>query len=83
MTALFLAFQTQGWHTNDNGDLLFGATGCEAPLYDFSATASRRRLPLPKRAAEITSAHRAPDGTASIVVANMGAGPLDLTAGGC
>ena len=36
MSAIFLAFQSQAWHTNDSGDLLFGATGCEAPLYDFS-----------------------------------------------
>ena len=79
MTAIFLAFQTQGWHTNDNGDLIFGATGCEAPAYDFSAGGDGVQLPLPKRAAEITSAHRAPDGTASIVVANMGEAALDLT----
>ena len=36
MTAIFLAFQSQAWHTNDSGDLIDGATGCEAPLYDFS-----------------------------------------------
>jgi uncharacterized protein YukJ len=78
MTAIFLAFQSQGWHTNDDGDLIFGATGCEAPTYDFS-TGAGVALPLPKRAAEITSAHRTPDGAASVVVANMGAGPLDLT----
>jgi len=36
-------------------------------------------LPAPKRIAEITSAHRAPDGAASVVVANMGVSPLDLT----
>ena len=62
MTAIFLAFQSQAWHTNDNGDLIYGATGCEAPLYDFSARAPFRPAD-PKRAAEITSAHRAPDGT--------------------
>jgi uncharacterized protein YukJ len=78
MTAIFLAFQSQGWHTNENGDLIFGATGCEAPAYDFSAEAGTL-LPAPKRIAEITSAHRAPDGAASVVVANMGAAPLDLT----
>ena len=27
MTAIFLSFQSQGWHTNDNGDLISGATG--------------------------------------------------------
>ncbi len=78
MTAIFLAFQSQGWHTNDNGDLIFGATGCEAPACDFSAGAGTM-LPVPKRLAEITSAHRAPDGAASLVVANMGAAALDLT----
>jgi hypothetical protein len=77
MTAIFLAFQSQGWHTNDSGDLIFGATGCEAPTYDYSRGAGTP-LPLPRRAAEITSAHRAPDGTASVVVANMGTAPLDL-----
>jgi hypothetical protein len=77
MTAIFLAFQSQGWHTNDSGDLIFGATGCEAPTYDYSKEAGTP-LPLPRRVAEITSAHRAPDGTASVVVANMGTAPLDL-----
>ena len=77
MTAIFLAFQSQGWHTNDSGDLIFGATGCEAPSYDYSQGAGTP-LPLPRRVAEITSAHRAPDGTASVVVANMGTAPLDL-----
>ena len=77
MSATFLAFQSQAWHTNDNGDLLYGATGCEAPRYDFSSGAFSA-LPMPKRAAEITSAHRAPDGTASVVVANMSAEALDL-----
>ena len=71
MTAIFLAFQSQGWHTNDSGDLIFGATGCEAPTYDYSEGAGTP-LPPPKRAAEITSAHRSPDGTASVVIANMG-----------
>ena len=77
MTAIFLAFQSQGWHTNDSGDLIFGATGCEAPAYDYSEGAGTP-LPPPKRAAEITSAHRSPDGTASVVIANMGTAPLDL-----
>ena len=42
MSAIFLAFQSQAWHTNDSGDLIYGATGCEAPLYDFAPTALRR-----------------------------------------
>ena len=78
MIAMFLAFQSQVWHTNDSGDLLYGATGCEAPLYDFSSGAFSA-LPIPKRAAEITSAHRAPDGTGSVVLANMSAAALDLS----
>ena len=78
MSAIFLAFQSQAWHTNDEGDLLYGSTGCEAPLYDFSAGAFTAR-PIPNRAAEITSAHRAPDGTSAVVVANMSAAALDLS----
>jgi uncharacterized protein YukJ len=78
MSAIFLAFQSQAWHTNDEGDLLYGATGCEAPLYEFRSGAFSP-LPTPKRAAEITSAHRAPDGTAAVVVANMSAAALDLS----
>jgi len=78
MSAIFLAFQSQAWHTNDSGDLIYGSTGCEPPLYDF-AEGGFAPLPSAKRAAEITSAHRAPDGAATIVVANMTAGALDLT----
>jgi uncharacterized protein YukJ len=58
MTGAFLAFQTQAWHTNDNGDLLYGATGSEAP--------------------ELTSVHRAADGTGALIVANMTNSPFDL-----
>jgi hypothetical protein len=78
MSAIFLAFQSQAWHTNDSGDLIYGATGCEAPLYDFGSGAFAP-LPALKRAAEITSAHRAPDGSCAVVVANMTAEALDLT----
>ena len=78
MSAVFLAFQSQAWHTNDSGDVLYGATGCEAPLYDFGKGAFTP-LPIPKRAAEITSAHCAPDGSGAIIVVNMTAETLDLT----
>jgi len=78
MSAIFLAFQSQAWHTNDQGDLLYGATGCEAPRYDFSG-GGFAPLPPPKRAAEITSAHRAPDGASAVVIANMTGEALDLT----
>jgi len=78
MTGVFLAFQSQAWHTNDNGDLIYGATGSEAPQYDFSSGAGTP-LPLPKRAAELTSLHRAPDGVATLVLTNMSFAPLDVT----
>lgn len=78
MTAAFLAFQTQVWHTNDNGEVIYGATGSEAPLYDFS-NGLGDPLPLPIRAAELTSVHRAPDGTNALVVANMTNAPIDLS----
>ena len=77
MTGAFLAFQTQAWHTNDNGEVIYGATGCEAPLYDFS-NGLGKPLPLPIRAAELTSVHRAPDGTGAAIVANMTNAPIDL-----
>lgn len=78
MSAIFLAFQSQAWHTNEGGDLIYGATGREPPRYDFSSGAVSP-LPTLKRAAEITSAHRAPNGTSTIVVANMTAEAVDLT----
>ncbi len=77
MTGIFLAFQTQAWHTDDNGEPVAGATGCEPPTYDF-AKGVGAPLPLPRRAAEITSAHRAPDRTGAVVVTNMSAASVDL-----
>jgi uncharacterized protein YukJ len=77
MTGAFLAFQTQAWHTNDNGEVIYGATGSEAPLYDFS-NGLGEPLPVPVRAVELTSLHRAPDGTGALVLANMIHEPLDL-----
>jgi len=77
MTGAFLAFQTQAWHTNDNGELIYGVTGCEAPLYDFS-NGIGAPLPLPDRAAQLTSLHRAPDGACAVVVANMTSAPIAL-----
>ncbi|HLW92190.1 MAG TPA: lamin tail domain-containing protein, partial [Roseiarcus sp.] len=55
-----------------------GTTGAEPPQYDFSDGLGAK-LPLPPRAAEITSAHRAPDGAGTAVVTNMSAAPLDLS----
>ncbi len=77
MTAAFLAFQTQAWHTNDNGELIDGVTGCEAPLYEFSDGLGEP-LPQPTRAAELTSLHRAPDGAGAVIVANMTRPPIAL-----
>ena len=78
MTAIFLSFQSQGWHTNDNGDLIFGATGAEAPAYDFSKGDGALITP-PPRVAQLTTAHRGPDGVCSVVLTNMSPAPLDLT----
>jgi hypothetical protein len=77
MTAIFLSFQSQGWHTNDNGDLIDGATGAEAPAYDFSKGDGALSSP-PPRAAQLTTAHRGPDGACSVVLTNMSHAPLDL-----
>ena len=78
MTAIFLSFQSQGWHTNDNGDLIYGATGAEAPAYDFSKGEGALIMP-PPRAARLTTVHRGPDGACSVVLTNMTPAPLDLT----
>jgi len=77
MTGIFLAFQAQAWHTDDSGAPVAGLTGSEPPAYDF-ANGLGAPLPLQRRAAEITSAHRAPDRTGAVVVTNMSAAPLAL-----
>ena len=77
MTGVFLAFQAQAWHTDENGAPVAGVTGSEPPSYDF-VDGLGAPLPLPRRAAEITSAHRAPDRTGAVLVTNMSAAPLDL-----
>jgi uncharacterized protein YukJ len=79
MTAVFLSFQSQAWHTNDSGDPVGGATGAEAPAYDFSKGNGALVMP-PPRLAQLASAHRGPDGAASVVLTNMSHGPLDLSA---
>jgi Uncharacterized conserved protein (DUF2278) len=78
MTAVFLSFQSQAWHTNDSGDPIDGATGAEAPAYDFSKADGALIMP-PPRLAQLTSAHRGPDDAASIVLTNMSHNPLDLS----
>jgi len=77
MTAIFLSFQSQSWHSNTMGDYLYGVTGCEAPTYDYSGADPRLILP-PPRAAEITSAHKAGDGPSSVVITNMSSNPLAM-----
>jgi uncharacterized protein YukJ len=77
MTAVFLSFQSQAWHTNDNGDPIAGATGAEAPAYDFAKDGAL--IMPPPRLAQLTSAHRAPNGAGSVVLTNMGQAPLDLS----
>ena len=78
MTGIFLAFQSQSWHSNTMGDYLYGVTGCEAPTYDYSG-AEPRLIPPPPRPAEITSAHKIPGGPGSAVITNMSGKPLALT----
>jgi uncharacterized protein YukJ len=78
MTGVFLAFQVQAWHTDDQGGPVLGLTGSEPPAYDFANGLGAPLAPRP-RAAEITSAHRAPDRNGAIVVTNMSAAALDLS----
>jgi uncharacterized protein YukJ len=78
MTAIFLSFQSQAWHTNDSGDPVDGAAGAEAPAYDFSRGGGALIMP-PPRSAQLTSAHRGPDGAASVVLTNMSHEALELS----
>jgi uncharacterized protein YukJ len=77
MTAIFLAFQAQAWHTDDEGNAVAGATGAEPPTYDYANGGAL--IPPLARAAEITSAHVQPDRTASVTLSNMSASPLDIS----
>jgi uncharacterized protein YukJ len=77
MTGAFLAFQTQAWHTDSTAAPSTASPAAEAPLYDF-ANGLGAALPLPPRAAELTSLHRAPDGTGSLILANMTNAPIEL-----
>jgi len=76
MTAVYLAFQSQGWHTDANGMAVEGTTGDEPPKYENANGGAL--VPPPPRAAELTSVHAQPDGAASVTLANMSAAPLDL-----
>jgi len=77
MTAVFLAFQAQSWHTETNGKRVEGATGDEPPSYDYANGGVI--VPPPPRVAELTSAHAQPDGSASVTLSNMTSAPLDVT----
>lgn len=79
VTAIFLAFQTQAWQTDANGQALDGTTGFEAPRYDLTGGKLGNPLPAPAPLAELTSLNRLADGSAQLVVANMSAQPLDLS----
>ncbi len=77
MTAIFLAFQAQAWHTDTAGNAVAGATGAEPPTYDYANGGAL--TPPASRAVEITSLHVQPDGAASVTVSNMTTTPLDLS----
>lgn len=79
VTAIFLAFQTQAWQTDAQGQALDGATGFEAPRYDFAGGGLGNLVSASAPLAELTSLNRLPDGTGRLVVANMASGPLDVS----
>ncbi|REG49562.1 uncharacterized protein YukJ [Paraburkholderia sp. BL6669N2] len=58
VTAIFLAFQTQAWQTDAEGQPLDGTTGFEAPRYDFSGGGLGNLLPSTPPPAEFTSLNR-------------------------
>ncbi len=76
MTAVFLAFQAQAWHTDANGMAVSGVTGDEPPSYDYAHGGVL--TPPPPRAAELTSVHVQPGGAATVILANMATAALDL-----
>jgi uncharacterized protein YukJ len=69
VTAIFLAFQTQAWQTDADGQSLDGITGFEAPRYDFSNGGLGNLVPAPSPLAELTSLNRLADGTGRLVIA--------------
>ena len=79
VTAIFLAFQTQAWQTDENGQARDGTTGFEAPRYDFSGGGLGNIVPAPAPLAELTSLNRLPDGTRRLVIANMSTTPLNVS----
>jgi len=79
VTAIFLAFQTQAWQTDDSGQALDGRTGYEAPQYDFTGGGLGNLVPAAAPLAELTSLNRLADGTRRLVVTNMSNAALDLS----
>lgn len=79
VTAIFLAFQTQEWHTDKNGQPVDGITGFEAPRYAVSDAGLGNLLPAPSPLAELTSLNRLASGMGKLVIANMSNGPLDVS----
>jgi len=78
VTAIFLAFQTQAWQTDDNGQAREGTTGYEAPRYDFAGGGLGNQIPASNPVAELTSLNRLPDGLGRLVITNMSNQPLDV-----
>ncbi|MFL9898021.1 DUF2278 family protein [Paraburkholderia fungorum] len=79
VTAIFLAFQTQAWQTDTDGQPADGTTGFEAPRYDFSNGGLGNLVPTPSPLAELTSLNRLADGTGRLVIANMSTESLDVS----
>ncbi len=77
MTAIFLAFQAQSWHTDEAGNAVAGATGDEPPAYDYAHDGAL--IPPPPRAAELIALNVQPGGGAAVTLANMTSTPLDLS----
>jgi uncharacterized protein YukJ len=79
VTAIFLAFQTQAWQTDADGQPVDGTTGFEAPRYDFAGGGLGNPVPAAPPVAELTSLNRLADGTGRLVVANMTSASLDVS----
>ncbi|REG50930.1 uncharacterized protein DUF2278 [Paraburkholderia sp. BL6669N2] len=79
VTVIFLAFQTQSWQTDSQGQKVDGSTRFEAPRYDFAGGGLGNPVPTPSPKAELTSLNRLSDGTGKLVVANMSSEALDVS----
>lgn len=79
VTAIFLAFQTQAWQTDAQGQAIDGTAGFEAPRYDFTGGGLGNLVPASAPLAELISLNRLANGSGRLVIANMSTGPLDLS----